>query len=1255
MHTSQIQLLKKLKEKLENQKMSVMVGAGFSKNVSKDFPSWWELLFDATVFLYHNEIENAYITNKANHLIKKDDFIKQEVAKYIESIGYLEIVSQFITKKGLRESITIYIEERTPKITIEDNRIYLHTKTNKKSNKIEITTEDLKLHRLLLRLPWNNIYTTNYDELLETANDIGSENGIRKEITNLEKEIADLLERESILMSEIPSELEDQKKQQLEYQLKYNIESIKSKEKELIKYNGYLANCISVIVNSSQLSLKRNRNIIKLHGTLRKSNTIFGFDNDPDKTYVISKEDYETYPQKHEAFTQLMRISLLQESYCLIGFSGVDPNFLEWIKWVRDILQKDKNHNIANDYKIYLIDVGDEQPDADKMLYFENYSISRIGLSSPELIDFLIAENGRTATQPVSKTEMLDLLLSYLTDGKSYSVPKTAIEKIYQNKYRSIWRSMPFYRHQDIDWDDIVNKVEALNNIKEYNRIPSNDDFAMQNKIVLLQSAKFTFDKITTDKVRNSFLQLIITVLDDTNLTIDIAFTDDYLKKIYNDDSISPEIKNNFLYKELRLAVLQLDLKKAQKLFKQVEQTEDDYIYNAILLSLFRLDYNDAQMKLNNWQPSSHWLLKKIGLVALSDIEEAEKQIESHLEFIEKELVQEQLYFFQMHRYIKQSWTFSIKKSIHDKINDLESLDFKTITENLNNIIKDIAPKPEKIDVYGAGRFSISNSLTLSWDATKYTRGLEFIQTLLNSGFPLKLGNTYLESIEDWYNVMVKIFNYFPYPCLFFTLQYTDEKVIRRIAQDYRNSPHLINEVNEILPKLLKIYLDTNTSYYRKKSILYFCSELFIAVNPNLWESLFYKIWNQDDFKAFAFDDRRNEENLFVTSALPYIKNTMILRKIVYECIFRHTEESATGYLYRLHKNEACYKSDFQTKAIATEINKLISDFDKNINSIYVISNIHDILSEKQLKNMLNKIENLDFKNAPKGFPWKAIVYFSRNNRSIVTEIKKGILKNNSLWNAGFTKQGVSSGIHHIKLEEIRFRASHPYGLKWTKKECITLFKKLQLQLIKIETYNSKHPGRDVIINFDGVAEAMHYFLIGEKNKIVDLPEYLDVLTRVNNLVIQAKGYQNLMEGLSSGDKSEVINALNDLATILEDNIIDVQIPVYISILLNRIILQSQPALEATLHFVSEFLKIPENKKYFEPEVQLILNLLTKYEKTSPVLCDLPFIQRNLVSISNTLLHWGITEEIILYWQKVKKSERYFNLDNESHLHNDLG
>lgn len=94
------------------------------------------------------------------------------------------------------------------------------------------------------------------------------------------------------------------------------------------------------ITERHQLSFSKTKNaIIKIHGDLRsESSPDFEFDNEHAHRYIISKEDYEKYPINHEPFTQLMRISLLQGAFCLFGFSGDDPNFISWLKWVRDIL-----------------------------------------------------------------------------------------------------------------------------------------------------------------------------------------------------------------------------------------------------------------------------------------------------------------------------------------------------------------------------------------------------------------------------------------------------------------------------------------------------------------------------------------------------------------------------------------------------------------------------------------------------------------------------------------------------------------------------------------------------------------------------------------------------------------------------------------------------------------------------------------------------------------------------------------------------
>ena len=86
----------------------------------------------------------------------------------------------------------------------------------------------------------------------------------------------------------------------------------------------------------SKLSTKRG--LIKVHGDLAKDSldTNYGFDNDKSRRYVISEEDYATYEQRHQAFSYQMRTGLLTGVFCLIGFSGNDPNFLGWLEWMKD-------------------------------------------------------------------------------------------------------------------------------------------------------------------------------------------------------------------------------------------------------------------------------------------------------------------------------------------------------------------------------------------------------------------------------------------------------------------------------------------------------------------------------------------------------------------------------------------------------------------------------------------------------------------------------------------------------------------------------------------------------------------------------------------------------------------------------------------------------------------------------------------------------------------------------------------------------
>jgi hypothetical protein len=79
--------------------------------------------------------------------------------------------------------------------------------------------------------------------------------------------------------------------------------------------------------DDNDLSQVRGPRVIKLHGSI-----------DANTHLILSEDDFRTYPLKHAAFVNTARQIFLENELCLVGFSGDDPNFLQWSGWVRDHL-----------------------------------------------------------------------------------------------------------------------------------------------------------------------------------------------------------------------------------------------------------------------------------------------------------------------------------------------------------------------------------------------------------------------------------------------------------------------------------------------------------------------------------------------------------------------------------------------------------------------------------------------------------------------------------------------------------------------------------------------------------------------------------------------------------------------------------------------------------------------------------------------------------------------------------------------------
>lgn len=185
-----------------------------------------------------------------------------------------------------------------------------------------------------------------------------------------------------------------------------------------------IAPAYDLVKTATDLVHARQPRIIKLHGSI-----------DDDSQLVLTEDDYRTYPSQNAAMVNLARQVFIENELCLLGFSGDDPNFLQWSGWVRDHLQ-------GAHRKIYLVGVLRLSPSARRLL--EERNIAPIDLT-PLVNDLPKSEQHATATA---------LLLEFLEQSK----PAPAY----------VWNlnNQPFDAFVQADTQPERNRLAALDNLR---------------------------------------------------------------------------------------------------------------------------------------------------------------------------------------------------------------------------------------------------------------------------------------------------------------------------------------------------------------------------------------------------------------------------------------------------------------------------------------------------------------------------------------------------------------------------------------------------------------------------------------------------------------------------------------------------------------------------------------------------------------------------------------------------------------------
>lgn len=294
--------LEQIRRFLSQGKASVMVGAGFSKNAEMSegvkMKDWGELCEE-----FHKEL---YGVKPGDH-----DFKLKSA---------LRLAQQLESAKG-RNALDELIKSSLPNDSVAPGY----------------------LHKLLVKLPWRDVFTTNYDTLLEDA--------------------------------------------------------------AILSFKRY-----NVVTSKDSLIYQPHPRIVKVHGSFP--------DNRP---FIITEEDYRTYPTVFPEFVNTVRQALIETQFCLLGFSGDDPNFLNWLGWFRDIMGKQM-------LPVYMVYIGKNPHHSETMLLKERgielLVTGEISDDPAEGIDFILSYIGSIHEE---KEEWSAKMGKYAFDSTEFmrkSIPK---------------------------------------------------------------------------------------------------------------------------------------------------------------------------------------------------------------------------------------------------------------------------------------------------------------------------------------------------------------------------------------------------------------------------------------------------------------------------------------------------------------------------------------------------------------------------------------------------------------------------------------------------------------------------------------------------------------------------------------------------------------------------------------------------------------------------------------------------------------
>ena len=1056
-------ILEDLKENYDKGLVSALVGAGFSKNVSDSFLGWGELLHDMVGEVYAIEFKRYY----DNYLqqfrgvstgLKPEEKVKDEfISEKIQEDDYLELVSKYIKKKGIRESVEAYIENRTPYAAF-DTKKKIVLKIGNQDKEVVSETKFSAHKELLLLDKLQNIYTTNYENLIEFTEELMDD-----------------------------SEL------------------------------SYLPN---LVINGNGLSDRIGRSVIKIHGNLRqKSDERIIFDGDNKLQYIISKEDYNTYKDKHEAFTLLMKIAMLQGRFMLLGFSGTDSNYKNWVTWMSEIL----DGKIDSVSKIYLIDVSGKIPPPDLQLYYNHHYTKIINLIDKEKLRAIGFEDEDAASiLQKQKDEKLDNDIKRMVLTKFLRFLRTSIsesEELVNVGNLSIQEAINNENGNSTDSSNEITLITARKGSYDYRKLWG-EAFS---KIDDVDSINDIVERIKNSKLQNKFPKI---VSNQESVTLEIM----HKSKLNDKDAFLFALAvdelglNPHYYSQVIRDYEELDKLPTWNLLKTKESTfngdetlcqddSDEFVYESIQRLLFHLDFEKANKLIDNWNPSNGFILHKaMRLAAINNHQdEAKELLNSFIPTVADPIAK--LYAIQVANLISGQYPRPYK------YDDFYRYGIDGIGDNLNYMVQQLRGKLEKPNHRGW----IGSTTKFGGGNPNYEKSLRILRYISDAGFYVNFRFFSFLDIASWYLVFQNLYKEFPYPCFFYSIQYSDNSVLTRIGQDFTYSPELSDFNKDILIRSLNAMGHESIPVDLVGGLLRVTGPIYMAVDEEEWFEL---------FKANIFDKLINNYDKLDISA-PLVKNVgnalVSLKKhenivFILSALLSHYRENhkLTDILIRdnLHIK---YIKDMPDE-IENMLIGLIGDYPNNdITELMYVLDKEDRLADEIKCQFIKRVSEIALDELPQELALSLyLCLLCKSDPETMRKAKTNLL-NHDIWHCGVMENGKGwSAPNYLRLNVLKGE------IEWTDDEfkCICENLKSNIQrfneaddvLVKntfamnIQTQYLS----DVLRFIDGQNEERKAFLF-------------DIRQKAERLLQNRVSYKNLIEGMMSEQPFDVAGVMEDV------------------------------------------------------------------------------------------------------------------------------